>query len=261
MQADPDEVDRMTSEVITRFASSEGARLRKWMAAFRDRQAVPAARESAAAAIDLDSEAVLDDGILRDGEGRPQPVDVATFLDSLAYWVASRRPPKPWQRSPLLNEVATRSRELADLLEQKDGPEWPLPFDLFETSARPRFLDGSFADYRRDVRDPLRRQNWPGLLRNLAAEANRLERLSRIDTAVLNTPRPTAPGAWERRLAREIRDWFQLKCRTKAPPELIADVINLGRTRALRSAREDVTGAEVTQWLRSPRPASKKPAG
>lgn len=278
-----DETDRRTREVIARFASDEAARLRSWMVAFRDSQATAAAREApmgreladqlfpveeggplemepadlrrrVAQIMDLQ----LDDPIRRDEEGRPLAIDVPTLLDSLAYWVCSHRSPKPWQRSKLFDEVAARSRELANLLEM-DGPEWTVPIDLFESAARPKYVDGDFAVFRRAVRDPLHRQSWPVLLRNLASDAERLKRLSQMDSAVRHTPRPTAPGAWERRLAREIRDWFDMRCGRSAPADVIADVINLARTPAVRSAKEDVTGTEVSDWLRAPRSSPMKP--
>lgn len=268
LAGDADETLLRAGAIIGRFASIEGRQLRSWMMKFRDQQAAARALEDSAQSSSESAEQWMlrletppSDAVVRDEGGSPALVDVVAYLDGLAYWVASRRLPKDWQRpdSEYLATVAAKSRELADLLERAHGPVWRGAVELFDESARPVLgTEGSLSTFRRDVSARLRRQTLSGLLMNLAAEADRLGRLSQLDSAVRYTSRPRAAGAWDRLLAREIRDWFSTKCQSSVSPEVIADIINLSRTAALRAASQDATGAQVKEWLRGPRNSSKK---
>lgn len=232
-----DDTLRQAGGIIARFASLDGRELRSWMLQFRGGQAAARALEDPAQSSSEDAEQWLlrmeaspIDGVVRDEAGRPALVDVVAYLDSLAHWVASRRLPKNWQRpdSEYLATVAAKSRELAELLQRADGPVWRGAIELFDEAARPIFgTEGNFSTFRRDVSVRLHRQTLSGLLINLVAEADRLGRLSQLDSAVRYTSRPRAAGAWDRLLARELRDWFAIKCCRPVSPEVIADVINL----------------------------------
>lgn len=269
LAGDADDTLRQVGGIIARFASVDGCELRSWMVKFRGQQAAARALEDSAQSSSesaeqwqLRLEAPPNDGVVRDEGGSPALVDVVAYLDSLAYWVASRRLPKDWQRpdSEFLATVAAKSKELADLLERAHGPLWRGAIELFDEGARPILgTEGNLSTFRRDVSARLRRQTLSGLLMNLVAETDRLGRLSQLDSAVRYTSRPRAAGAWDRLLAREIRDWFSIKCQSPVSPEVIADIINLSRTVALRAASHDATGAQVKEWLRAPRNSSKKP--
>jgi hypothetical protein len=257
-----DEGDRRAGEIISRFASIEGKRLRLWMISFKDRQAKASARSSASDDVtQVEGEktddwigricAAPDEGVVTDENGRPAIINTAAYLERLAYFLASQRLPRPWQRSDstYLKTVAAKSRELSTLL-GCGGPKWRVAIELFDPQARPVWDNGgNYADFQRVVSDRLRKQALSDFLTNLADEADRLDRLTALDSAVLHTPRPDSKNAFDRFLAREIRGWFRNQCSGVNPSnELFADVISMARTNG-----GHVTGAQVREWLRPPR--------
>lgn len=174
------------------------------------------------------------------------------------------------QRTKRLESIKKKARELADMLVDEDGPVWPSAIELFDEAHRPfagkcgkgPAPDWPLDEYRRAVSGRLAGQSLPQLLKRLAVRAETQERMDARDPIGRDAPRPSGKKkgknvfVFERLLARQIRDWFGLRCATVSGESLfglITDLINARRDGGMRTAVAAVTVEQVKEWLRRQR--------
>lgn len=274
-EAFDDAISKRAGGILRAFSTFEGRRLRTWViklspeeAGDKQTPAEPPGLESPASdeqrhereSLESDEQRIVrpvhpDSG----NTALPAPQRRKVFrsvdlLERLAFWLARKEELPAWRLpgSTLLPQVAKTCEELVRLLEQDGGPEWPSAIELFDRSARPVIYGPSAAQHAACVSDPLRRQSVIGLLRNLAAETERLQRRNGRDQAVKFTPRPRSRDATDRRLARFLSDWLDHEVPEEhVPNEVLADMLSLARRPDDRMTKDDLSGSTVQRWLKT----------
>ena len=272
-----DDTCQRAARIVEWAATVDGKALRDWMVAFKDQQAAAPTWEQVVEQVQFRAdwkrqqyEAALDSAIARwesevvsDGHGHPAEIDVVEHIDMLAYWTANAEMPARWVRresawrASHLKAIETKALELAAFLEEPDGPTWPKAIELFDSAHRPVMSESSSVnEYRARVAGRLEGQQLSQLLRRLAERSQQQARMDARDPDFRDMSRPNTPGAFDRWLARRIRWWFEFRCLRKTGEDLcalIASLMNANRSPEVRNRKEDVTEAQVKDWLRTPR--------
>ncbi len=267
-----DSTQKEAARIVEWAASADGKALRGWLFAFAARQAdaptwekfserVPFKRGWSQQRYGVELDRLEDQWkaeVVSDGQGNPAQIDVVEYIDRLAYWAASTKPPTPWMRIGAvarrkhLAGVQKKAAELAKLLEWSDGPEWPKAIALFEAAHRP-IMGGAmpWEEYRTMVAHRLKGQTIPQLLRSLAERTRRQERVDQLEAAKVS--RPNAGAVRDRMQAEQMQWWFETYCRLASGDELhlfIADLMNAGRSESLLKEQGIIDAEMVKEWLR-----------
>ena len=270
LSLDADDTCRRAARIVNWAASADGAALRDWMAAFRDRQAAAQTWEQVCELVQFSSlqyEAELDlalgqwrTEVVSDEHGKPLAIDVVKYIDKLAYYVAStkftaaRLRKGKAERARNLAAVRKAALGLASLLEVRDGPSWPSAIELFDPAHRPIMDEISIDRYRTCVSGRLNGQQLAQMLHRLSERSERQVQIDARDAQA--SPRPNSKGAWDRLLAKEILWWFTHHCLCtggEALYSLIASLVNANRSDDLRNRNPDVTPEQVKEWSRPKR--------
>jgi hypothetical protein len=236
-----DDRSQIAARIVDWAATAEGMALRDLVSEFAARQAN--APSLAVMLVDVpfrtlrqhqaDMEKAIERWqceVLDDGCGNPWKVDVAEYIGDMAYWIASAEDPKRWLWKSIgsalqakhLAAVKTKALELADLLEDENGPIWPSAIELFEQNHRP-IWDGEgtpLEKYRVLVANRLKGQQLQGVLRNLAMETERQARIAARERE--EVPRPKTVRHVHMMTDR-AKWWFEYKCRLKTMPVAVID--------------------------------------
>ena len=249
--------ERRAADLLDQLAGKDGDRLRRWLETKRTE------RDSAPDPMALWAEEIGEDGaidyakldayieadaksqIVRDEFGAPFQIDPVKEIASIAFWAATDAPITSWEklsvkeRSRRLDRIAVLATELANLLEMRDGPEWPPVIELFDIDKIPYQLRLQFGGHPlAEGLTPLRTQALGPVLRQLKERAEREGRRPARD-ARMGTSTPDA-----RVLARHVSRWFVQRY-GGCPNEVIADIVNL----LMLNLDTPADGIAVRKWL------------
>ena len=185
---------------------------------------------------------------LRDNRARLKPqhadVDPSQLTESLAIVIATRRPISLWEALPVTERrrratrIAKFAVDLANCLEEPDGPIWPDAIFFFEDANVPDGVQRGLGYSRTPTPlKPLFEQSVAPMLRRLAAYAERERHPRPRDTR----PKTGMPDA--RVLAREVSKWFEIHF-DHVPNAVVARVVNLALPQMRPKADED----SVREW-------------